>query len=372
MKNFTLIIVLFWVFNPKIVGQSICDQFIAAVQKPEQGTLKKRTFRITSQIKDDKNKNITEVDTFGKIHFWGNIGSLRIESFYADGKRYSKIQSDFIQNDEWTWQEVNVSEVKTNKWLEIFKTDLQNIDCQLIGTEKIKLKKCAILSYSIQKRMPKRNRIDSFLIDIHAKTWFCSDDNLVYKHVYEMTTELLSQTVNATIEYDAPIKIDIPKKAIYENSAQTTPTLPVTVDSNKQYEEKKLTLSDSSVSIEQKKIVLPDSTKIQDTSTIFAVVDQAPEYKEGLPALYKYISNNMQFPEEARKEGLSGTVHVAFVVETNGVLSNIQIKRSVREDVDLEAIRVIKSMSGAWKAGKINGKDVRSTFTLPLRFELRE
>lgn len=358
MKNFTLSIILFWVFVPKIVGQSICDQFIAAVQKTDQETLKKRTFRMTSQIKDDKNKNITEVDTFGRIHFWGNVGSLRIESFYADGKRYSKIQSDFIKDDEWTWQEVNTHEIKANKWSEIFKNELQNIDCQYIGDDKIKLKKCAILTYTIQKWMPKRNGIDSFLMDIHAKTWFCLDDNLVYKHVYEMTTELLSQTVNATIEYDIPIKIDIPKKAIYEGTRQTISTSSTTIDSNKHLEERKITLS--------------DTTQMQDTATIFTDVDQAPEYKEGLPALYAYISSNMQFPKEARKEGLSGTVQVSFIVEIDGKLTNIQVKKSIRDDVDAEAIRVVKSMSGAWKAGKIKDKGVRSTFILPLRFELRE
>ena len=40
--------------------------------------------------------------------------------------------------------------------------------------------------------------------------------------------------------------------------------------------------------------------------------------------------------------------------------------------MDAEAKRLVQSMSGPWKAGKINGKDVRATYTLPLKFELGE
>lgn len=358
MKNFILYIFFFGILLPPIIGQSVCDQFLDAAQKTIQDTLKKRSFRMISHIKDDKNRNITEADTFGRIHFWGDVGSLKMESFYADGKQYSKIQSDFIKNDEWTWQELKVNKPNANRWFDMFRNEIQNIDCQLIGVEKIKSKTCAILAYSLQKWMPKRNGVDSFLMTINVKTWFCADNNLVYKHSYEMTTERLSQTVNATIEYDVPVKIDVPKKAKYEPQSPIKMPPSVRNDTNQRYEERKITPS--------------DSTKTQDSLTVFTAVDQAAEYKEGLSALYKYISNNMHFPEEARKEGLSGTVQVSFIVEIDGSLTNIQVKKSVREDVDTEAIRVVKSMSGAWKAGKINGKDVRSTFILPLRFELRE
>ena len=356
MKNLFFFLIIFLLTTSKLFAQSVCEQFVNAIKNPT--SFKKRTYRLSTQIKNDTHVNYTEGDTLGRIHFLGNVGSLQIESFYADGKRYSKIQSDFIKNDEWTYQEVSYSDTNNASWQASIKKSSENIDCQLIGEEKIKAKPCKILAFNIQKNALQRNGIDSFLMVLNVKAWFYPADSTVYKYAYEMTTERLAQTIISTMEFDVPVNINLPKNAKLEES-QKIILVPNTNDS---------------VIITEKKIAAPlptpDSTESLDRSFVFVTVDQNPEYREGMNGLLNYIKNNMHFPEEARKAGISGTVNVSFIVEKDGTLSEIKIKRSVREDVDQEAIRVVKSMSGAWKAGKIKGKDVRSMFTLPLRFEL--
>ena len=373
------------VFSNELIGQNICDQYLATMKNLNQESQKKRSFRMTSQINGDKNINYTESDTLGRIHFWGNVGSLKIESYFADGKRYSKIQSSYITDDEWTYQDVNTTGTNTNKSLDPLKSNTQVADCQFIGEEKIKSKNCKILTFTILKNMPKRNGIDSFLMEMTAKTWYCAEDSLVYKYEFNMSTERLSQTIKSTIEYDVPVKINIPKNAKYQepqkimvtqqtqDTLKSQPTSSTTIattvtDSN----QTKANIAVKENNTTKDIVSIPDSSSTKDSSQVYTNLDQIPEYAEGMPALFKYISSNINYPQEARKAGASGTVYVGFIVETDGRLTNVHIKRGVREDIDSEAKRIVESMSGTWKPGKINGKDVRSAYTLPLKFELHE
>lgn len=370
MKTSHVIILFLFLFSTELIGQSVCDQFIATMKKDYNSSAKKRTFRMTTQISGDTHINYTEYDTLGRIHFWGNVGSLKIESYYADGKRYSKIQSNYILDDEWTYQDVQINDSTTNKYSEPFRKDIQNTVCQLIGEEIIKKKNYKILAYTIRKNMPKRNGVDSFLMEMNVKTWFNPVDSLVLKHEYEMTTERLAQTIKSTFEYDVPVKIDIPKNAKYEETRKVMLT-------QNQFESNKTEIPTTQKPIDSIKnttYTQPSINSSQSKDSLLAEVqlDQSPEYKEGSLALYKYISNNMHYPEEARKSGTSGTVYVSFFVEIDGKLTNIQIKRGLHKDIDSEAKRIVESMSGTWKAGKINGKEVRAPYTLPLKFELQE
>ncbi len=387
----TFIIILIFLTNG--ISQSICDQFWTTTQQHNPTTAQKRSFRMTEQFKDASRINYTEGDTLGRIHFLGNVGSLKIESYFANGKRYSKVKSEYLQNDEWTWQEAQTENHNTHKLHEAWQKNTENVDCQVIGEEKIQSKACAILAYTLYTKVPKRNGIDSFLMTFNVKTWFCAKDNLPYKHTYEATTEKVGQTIKSTIEYDVPVKIDIPKKTTYEVPRQIMPTqnsvlespkiektielpidIPQTVVIKKPTDSLQIAVvkkpEDSTKTVIQKTLIVPIEKR--DTGIIYATVDQSPEYKEGTAALFKFVNTNMHYPEDARKEGLSGNVYVSFVVEIDGTISNIAVLKSIRNDVDAEAIRVVRAMSGAWKAGKHKGNAVRATYVLPFKFELGE
>ncbi len=379
MKTFRLIAFLLFAFSIELISQSPCEQYIYAIKKASD---KKRSFRMTSQITGDKNVNYTEFDTLGHIHFWGHVGSLNIESFYADGKRYSKIQSEYVKDDEWTFQEVKLTESSLTKQFDLLKNDAQISDCQIIGEESIKKKNYKIATYSIQKNMPKRNSADSFLMEIKVKTWFNVSDSTIQKYEYETTTERLSQTIKSTLEYDVDVKIELPKNAKFEAPKQILLTQTSVDTLKKEVKPATFSIENSNKTAAKPtdttkantlKIAVSDSIQAEkDTTTVFTQFDQTPEYKEGMTALLKYINNNMHYPETARKEGIDGTVNVGFIIETDGKLSHIHIKRGLHPDIDSEAKRIVESMSGAWKAGKIGGKDVRSAYTLPLKFEIRE
>lgn len=56
---------------------------------------------------------------------------------------------------------------------------------------------------------------------------------------------------------------------------------------------------------------------------------------------------------------------VAFVVNRDGSISDVEVARSVDPSLDNEALRVINSMP-RWIPGQQGGKNVRVRYTLPL------
>ncbi|MGL4630219.1 MAG: energy transducer TonB [Leadbetterella sp.] len=98
---------------------------------------------------------------------------------------------------------------------------------------------------------------------------------------------------------------------------------------------------------------------------IFEKPDVQPEFPGGISSLYKFLGENIKYPEKAHKANVSGKVFAKFVVEKDGSISNIQILRGIGFGVDEEVIRVIKLMP-IWSPGQKNGKACRSFFNMPI------
>ena len=103
---------------------------------------------------------------------------------------------------------------------------------------------------------------------------------------------------------------------------------------------------------------------------VFDVVEQMPTFPGGMGALMDFLSKNVKYPEEARKNGIQGTVVVTFVVEKDGSISEPKIARSIDFLIDLEAARVISKMP-KWNPGKQMGEIVRVKYALPVTFRLQ-
>ncbi|MDE5793490.1 MAG: energy transducer TonB [Muribaculaceae bacterium] len=104
---------------------------------------------------------------------------------------------------------------------------------------------------------------------------------------------------------------------------------------------------------------------------IFQAVEQQAEFPGGMPALMKWLSSNIRYPEAAQQNDVQGKVIVKFVVEKDGSVSQATILKGVDKDLDKEALRVVNKMP-KWQAGKNNGVAVRSYFTLPVNFRLQQ
>lgn len=94
-----------------------------------------------------------------------------------------------------------------------------------------------------------------------------------------------------------------------------------------------------------------------------------PQYPEGVDACASFIAAHLNYPADARKNGIEGKVLLSFVVDEKGNIDNIQIIKSIHPSLDQEAIRVVKTMKG-WNPGKRDGEPMRASFTLPVNFKL--
>ena len=105
---------------------------------------------------------------------------------------------------------------------------------------------------------------------------------------------------------------------------------------------------------------------------IFTFVEQPPTFPGGEEALNKFLSNNIRYPHLATENGISGTVFVSFVVDSDGNIKDVKTVGAKKGGgLEEEAMRVVKKMP-KWKPGKQNGRQVSVQFNLPIRFTLQE
>lgn len=104
--------------------------------------------------------------------------------------------------------------------------------------------------------------------------------------------------------------------------------------------------------------------------SVYDQVEVKPEFPGGMPALVKYLQENIKYPSAALAEKAQGKAFVRFVVEKDGSITNTEIIKSTGNIyLDEEALRVASNMP-KWKPGMQQGKPVRVFFMLPVSFKL--
>lgn len=97
---------------------------------------------------------------------------------------------------------------------------------------------------------------------------------------------------------------------------------------------------------------------------VYTLVDQMPEFPEGVVACRDWVAKNTQYPANANIEG---KVYVAFVVNSMGKVVSPNIAKGLNSALDTEALRVISAMP-TWKPGVQNGIPVCVRYTIPVNF----
>ena len=110
--------------------------------------------------------------------------------------------------------------------------------------------------------------------------------------------------------------------------------------------------------------VAPQSKKVYES------VEQMPEFPGGVVEMMKFLQMNIKYPPEAAKNDIEGRVVVQFIIDETGQVGDVQVVRSVDEELDAEAVRVVKSMP-KFTPGHQDGKAVAVWYTLPISFKLQ-
>lgn len=98
--------------------------------------------------------------------------------------------------------------------------------------------------------------------------------------------------------------------------------------------------------------------------------DIKPSFPGGVSALTTFLNDNVHYPEEANKNRMEGKTLVAFVVNEDGSISDIKIKKSSWPILDDEAKRVVQLMP-KWMPAFTNGKKKKEMVILPILFDLK-
>ena len=96
-------------------------------------------------------------------------------------------------------------------------------------------------------------------------------------------------------------------------------------------------------------------------------VEQEPQFRGGEAGLMKYLQSHINYPPMAAENDVNGMVIVQFVVDKTGKVGEVKAVRSVDNDLDREAVRVVKSLP-QFTPGQQNGKPVDVWYVLPVNF----
>lgn len=148
------------------------------------------------------------------------------------------------------------------------------------------------------------------------------------------------------------------------DTSETTVTVEETVDSMP------VATSATPVKVSSRPATVTQSGSNGGPTADMSTVDTDPEFPGGTTALYKYVSDNIHYPEKAKADGVEGRVYVRFVIEADGSVTNVELLRKVSKECDEEALRVVQNMP-RWQPATKDGKHVRTQYVMPIYFQLK-
>ena len=102
----------------------------------------------------------------------------------------------------------------------------------------------------------------------------------------------------------------------------------------------------------------------------FSVVENKPTFNDSdANEFSKWVSEQMQYPQDAIDQNIQGRVVLQFTVNKEGQVEDVQVVRGVNEALDNEAVRVVTA-SPKWEPGTQNGNPVNVRYTFPVVFRL--
>ena len=116
----------------------------------------------------------------------------------------------------------------------------------------------------------------------------------------------------------------------------------------------------------------------------FLMVEKTAEFPGGIGKFYKYVMNNLKYPDVAKRNGIEGKVYLEFVINQDGSIDDETVRAltqaelskvaktiNVTFDPDCqdEAVRLLRSCPN-WVPASIKNKTVRQRMVLPIAFKI--
>ena len=100
--------------------------------------------------------------------------------------------------------------------------------------------------------------------------------------------------------------------------------------------------------------------------------DKMPSFQSGsLEDFRAWVMTQVRFPKEMLDKDIRGRVVAAFIVDTDGNVSNVDILQTPDKAFSNEVIRVLMN-SPKWEAGMSEGKPVKVKYIIPVDFAIHD
>lgn len=113
-----------------------------------------------------------------------------------------------------------------------------------------------------------------------------------------------------------------------------------------------------------------DKAELINDSPPVAAIDSIASFPGGNDGLNKFLSSTLKYPEPALELGIQGKVYISFIVEADGSITCIEIKRGADYLLDREAFRCMKSLP-QFQPAMDNGVAIPTIYLLPISFNLQ-
>jgi TonB family protein len=92
------------------------------------------------------------------------------------------------------------------------------------------------------------------------------------------------------------------------------------------------------------------------------------DYIGGKTLIQTFIDENLIYNESAKQRGIRGKVFLSFDVNVEGEIYNVIITKGVHELLDVEALRLVRSIPSAWVLPLKAGFPTRGSFVWEINF----
>jgi protein TonB len=119
---------------------------------------------------------------------------------------------------------------------------------------------------------------------------------------------------------------------------------------------------------QEEKLISENITSIRDMINMRGM--DLPAFRGGQEAIANFVSEKIEYPKLAFRQGVEGVVMVNFRISKEGKILNPYVSQSVHPELDKEALRLVNNMPN-WIPAMQNGEPREVAYQLPIVFELK-
>ncbi|MEQ9425407.1 MAG: TonB family protein [Cyclobacteriaceae bacterium] len=92
-------------------------------------------------------------------------------------------------------------------------------------------------------------------------------------------------------------------------------------------------------------------------------------FKEGQEDLYKFISDNLEYPAAAYNNGVQGKVSIEALIDEAGKASNFRVVEGLDQALNAEAVRLLQ-LYDKWEPPLVGNTPMKSRIVIPIDFKI--